>query len=230
MYYSTLHSFYKSKEWLEFKASLILERAADDGLVYCEHCRKPIVRKGDIIPHHCNTFLTIDNVNDTNISLNPSNIQLVHFKCHNEIHNRFGTWTRHVYLVYGCPLSGKSTFVNERAGSHDLIIDIDKIYACISNNPMHDKSGRLADNAFAVRDCLLQEVKRKHGKWTNAFIIGGYPYRGERERLCTEYGAEEIYIECDEDTALDRLENMSDGRDKTEWRKHISTWFSRYQE
>lgn len=227
-YYSTLHAFYKSKEWLDFKTMLILERTADDGLVYCEHCGKPMVSRGDIIPHHFRTFLTIDNVNDANISLNPDNIQLVHFKCHNEIHDRFGAWTRHIYLVYGCPLSGKSSFVQERAGFHDLIIDMDKIYACISNNPMFIKSGRIADNAFSVRDCLLQDIKMRRGKWVNAFIVGGYPLKAERERLCTEYGAEEIFIECDMETALSRLDGVQDGRDKTEWKKYIDTWFSRH--
>lgn len=229
MYYSTLHAFYKGKEWQDFKTALIFDRTADDGLVYCEHCGKPMVQKGDIIPHHSQTFLTLDNVNDASVSLNPDNIQLVHFKCHNEIHNRFGVWTRHIYLVYGCPLSGKSSFVNERAGFHDLIIDIDKIYACVTNNPEYKKSQRIADNVFAVRDCLLQEIKRRHGKWVNAFIIGGYPFRGERERLCVEYGAEEIFIECDKETALQRLASVQDGRDKAEWGKYIETWFARYQ-
>lgn len=230
MYYSTLHAFYKGKEWQDFKTSLILERTSDDGLVYCEHCGRPMVMRGDIIPHHCKTFLTLDNVNDTSISLNPDNIQLVHFKCHNEIHDRFGSWTRHIYLVYGCPLAGKTSFVNERAGVHDLIVDMDKIYSCISSNPDYIKSKRLSDNAFAVRDCLLQEIKRRHGKWVNAFIVGGYPFRGERERLCVEYGAEEVFVECDKETALARLASASDERDKAEWTKYIETWFMRYQQ
>lgn len=227
-YFNTLSAFYKSKEFSDLKDVLIEERRAADGFVYCEHCGKPMLKKYDTIPHHCKTFLTLDNVNDANISLNPDNIQLVHFNCHNEIHNRFGAWTRHIYLVYGCPLSGKTTFVKERAGTHDLIIDIDRIYACITNNPPYIKSNRLYENMKAVQDALLDSIKFKRGKWINAFIIGGYPFKGERERVMTEYGAEEIFIECDKETALSRLASTSDGRDVNEWNKYINTWFDRY--
>ena len=227
MYY-TLSDFYRSKEWAEFRAYLIAERTAKDGFVYDEVTGKPIVKAYDIILHH-KIELTLENVNDANITLNPANIQIVSFKTHNEIHNRFGKWTRHIYLVYGSPLSGKSTYVKERAGIHDLIIDIDKIYECISNNPPYLKSGRLYDNMRTVYEALLGDVKHRNGKWINAFIIGGFPFKGERERTAAEYGAEPIYIECTQAEAEARLASVQDGRDVKEWSKYISTWFNRYQ-
>lgn len=225
--YNTLSDFYRSKEWEDFRKVIIAERTAADGFVYDEITGKPIVKSYDIILHH-KIELTLENVNDANITLNPENIQVVSFRTHNEIHNRFGTWTRHIYLVYGCPLSGKSTYVKERASIHDLVIDLDKIYACISNNPQYIKSGRIADNVFAVRDCLFEQVKTRRGKWVNCFVVGGYPYKGERERLCVELGAEEVFIDCDKETALNRLARCDDGRDKTEWEKYIIQWFDRY--
>ena len=230
VYYNTLSAFYTGDEWLKFKDNLIAQRMRADGFVYCEHCGGRMTSKSDIIPHHYKTFLTLDNVNDTFISLNPDNIQLVHFRCHNAIHDRFGKWTRHIYLVYGCPLAGKKTFVQERAGTHDIIVDIDKIYACISNNPQYTKSLRIYDNMKAVHDAILDTIKYKRGKWVNAFIIGGYPFKGERERFCTEYGAESIFIECDKETALSRLASVPNGRDIAEYTGHINKWFSRYQE
>lgn len=226
-YYNTLSEFYRSKEWADFRAYLIAERTAADGFVYDEITGKPIVKAYDIILHH-KTELTLENVNDISITLNPENIQIVSFRTHNEIHNRFGSWTRHVYLVYGSPLSGKSSYVKERAGIHDIIIDVDKIYACISNNPPYIKSGRLYDCKEAVQQALFDCIKYKRGKWVNAFIIGGYPFKGERERLAAEYGAEEIFIDCTKEEALSRLEVVQDGRDKKEYEKYIDTWFSRY--
>ena len=226
-YYDTLSAFYKSKDWYDFRQTLIAQRTAADGFVYDEVTGKPIIKAYDIIAHH-KIPLTLDNVNDCNISLNPDNIQLVSFRTHNEIHNRFGSYTRHIYLVYGCPLSGKSSFVKERAGLHDLVIDIDKIYACISNNPMYTKSGRLYDNMLAVKEALLNTVKYNCGKFVNCFIVGGYPYKAERDRLCNEYKAEEVFIECSKEEALARLESCADGRDKQEWAKYIDNWFDRY--
>lgn len=225
--FQTLSDFYRSKEWKEFRENYIATNRKEDGFVYDEVTGKPIVKKYDIILHH-KTELTLDNVNDCNITLNPENIMIVSFKTHNDIHKRFGRYTRHVYLVYGCPLAGKSFYVKERAGIHDLIIDVDKIYECITNNPLYIKSDRLYDCKQAVQKCLLDCVKYKVGKWINVWIIGGYPYKGERERMAAEYGCEEVFIECDKETALNRLEACQDSRDKKEWTKHIETWFNRY--
>ena len=225
--FSTLSAFYTSDEWKEFRKVIIEQRTKPDGYVYDEITGKPIVKAYDIILHH-KTELTLENVNDANITLNPENIQVVSFRTHNELHNRFGTWTRHVYLIYGCPLSGKSSYVKERAGIHDLIIDIDKIYACISNNPLYVKSGRLYDCMDAVKQALFDCIKYKRGKWINCFIIGGFPFKGERERIATEYGAEEVFIDCDKETALSRLQAVQDGRDKKEWSKYIEVYFERF--
>lgn len=230
-YFYSLSDFYRSKEWIEFCNVLALSRLDKNGNLICAHCGKPIVKKYDRIGHHSNIHLTLENVNDVNIALNPDNVEFVHFCCHNEIHNRFGRWTRHIYLVYGSPLSGKSTYVRDRAGIHDLIIDTDKIYACISNNPLYIKSNRLYDCKEAVESALLECVKHKRGKWINAFIIGSIPYafKSQRERFCSEYGAEEIYIDCTKDEALSRLAMVQDGRDVAEWTKYINTFYDRLQ-
>lgn len=229
--YNTLGDFYRSKEWAEFRQVIIASRTAADGFVYDEITGKPIVKAYDIILHH-KIELTLENVNDVSITLNPDNIQVVSFRTHNEIHNRFGRWTRHIYLVYGCPLAGKSTYVKERAGIHDLVVDIDKIYACISNNPPYIKSNRLYDNMKAVQDALLDCIKYKRGKWVNAFIVGSmsYAFKAQRERFCIEYEAEAIHIDTDRETCLSRLEQIADGRDKAEWKKYIETYWERYTE
>lgn len=229
-YYYTLSAFYTGKEWQEFRQVIIEERRAADGLVYDEITRKPILKAYDIILHH-KIPLTLENVNDASISLNPENIQIVSFRTHNQLHERYGTYTRHIYLVYGCPLAGKKTYVQDRAGIHDLIIDIDRIYGCISNNPPYLKSMRLWDCKEAVKSALLDCVKHKRGKWVNAFIIGStdYAYAGARERFCTEYGAELIHIDTDKETALARLASMQDGRDIAEYTKYINTYFDRLQ-
>jgi hypothetical protein len=228
-YYNTLSAFYTGDEWRGFCDVLALERTNENGELICAHCGKPIVKKYDRIGHHSKIHLTLENVNDASISLNPENVEFVHFRCHNEIHLRFVAWTRHIYLVYGCPLAGKTTFIKENAGIHDLVIDIDRIYECITNNPPYVYSNRLYDNMKAVQTALLECIKYKRGKWINAFIVGGYPYKGERERICAEYGAEEVFIDCDKETAFSRLETARDGRDVKEWEKYISTWFNRYQ-
>ena len=172
-------------------------------------------------------FLTEDNVNDYEISLNPDLIQIVSHKTHNRIHNKFGYKRKEIYLVYGSPLSGKSTFVKESKEDGDLVIDIDSIWECVSGCKRYVKPPRLNAVVFAIRDKLMECVKYRVGKWNNAYIVGGFPLISERERICKEYGAREIYMDVDKQTCLSRLE-LSEDRDKGEWKKYIDEWWRRY--
>lgn len=66
----------------------------------------------------------------------------------------------------------------------DIIIDIDNIWQMISNNERYIKPKRLKANVFGVRDCLLDMIRTRTGKWRRAYIIGGYPLAMDRQRLC----------------------------------------------
>ena len=223
----TLDNFYQSKEWANFRRIVIAERTKD-GLIYDEVTGKPILKRYDMILHHKEP-LTEDNVNDVSISLNPDNIMIVSHKTHNKIHDKLGYKRREIYIVYGSPLSGKTTWVKENMSEGDLLIDMDNIWECISGQKRFIKPPRLNAVAFMVRDQLIDAVKHRLGKWQNAYIIGGYPLISERERMVKELGARLIYIEADKNECLSRLEACDD-RDKSEWKKYIDTWWTRYGE
>ncbi len=232
---TNLADFYRTDEWEALVAILSMERANEAGDIICEHCGKPIVLKYDRIGHH-KKHLTLGNVNDANVSLNPENIAFVHHRCHNEIHERFGfgkpnfRQPKKVYLVHGSPCSGKSTYAASVAGPGDLILDMDAIWACISANAAaqgihagHDD--RLRHNVFKVRDCILDMIKTRFGEWNNAYIVGGYPRIMERERMATIYGAEMVHI----DTPRDVCELRAQERPK-EWQQYIAAYWDTYQE
>lgn len=227
----TLATFYKSKEWEGLLKVIKQERVDGEGNLICEYCGRPMVKAYDIIGHH-KEELTDENVNDYNISLNPDNIALVHFRCHNRIHDRLAKLTRlrQVFLVYGAPLSGKSTWISQNKSEGDLVVDMDSIWQCISGEPRYTKPNRLKAVAFRVRDAEIEAVKYRLGKWNQAYICGGYPMQSERERLIQELGAREVFIDTDKAECLRRLESLpeTDGRDKEEWRGYIESWFERF--
>lgn len=225
----TLDTFYRSDKWRTLVTALRLERINEDGDTICEYCGEPIVRAYDCIGHH-KEELDEDNVNDAMISLNPENIMLVHHRCHNRIHKKFyhGEDVRQVYLVYGSPMSGKTTWVREAQNVGDLIVDMDSIWQCISGQERYEKPGVLNANAFGVRDRLIEDVRYRRGKWRNAYVIGGYPLISERERLCRMLRAREVYIDTTEEECMRRLEQAEDGRDKEKWRAYIEEWWRRY--
>lgn len=203
-----------------------LERVNEEGQLICWHCGKPITDKYDVIGHHT-IFLTEENVNDAEISLNPKLIQLVHHRCHNIIHNKLGYTKREIFLIYGSPLSGKSTYVSTVAEPGDLIVDIDRIWEAVSGLPLHTKPPRLNAVVFGLRDKLMEMVRYRVGRWDNCYIVGGYPLISERERLCNELGAREIFIDVPKEVCLQRLQTCDD-RDVEKYREYIEEWFRKF--
>ena len=78
-----LHRFYKSKEWLLARTIKI---NATQGK--CERCGAI----GEEVHHK--ERLTVENVNDTSISLNQDNLELLCRDCHNREHKRFSKEVR----------------------------------------------------------------------------------------------------------------------------------------
>lgn len=229
--FGSLSQFYNSAEWKNCRQYIIAERTKYDGFVYDEWNNQPIVRAYDIVAHH-KIPLTMQNVNDFSISLNPDNIMLVSQRSHNEIHARFGFMAeRKVYYVYGAPCSGKTSFVNEIKGNSDLIVDVDNIWQCVTGGARYEKPDALKANVFGIRDLLFDQVRTRAGKWERAFVIEGGALKGERLRRIEFLNAEGVFVDTDKETCLKRLardENRTE-KQKDEWIKYINNWFDNYQ-
>lgn len=229
--FASLEQFYNSNEWKTTRSQIINERQDASGIVYCEFSGVPLINGYEIIAHH-KTPLTMQNVNDYSVSLNPSNIMLVSHKAHNEIHSRFGhSAGRKVYYVYGAPCSGKTTFVNSIKGNSDLICDIDDIWQCITGGARYDKPNALKTNVFEVQRCILDMIKKRVGNWERAYIIDGGAAKTPRNNRINDLGAEPIFIDTDKETCLKRLatDNNRTPTQRTEWVRYINKWFNDYQ-
>lgn len=216
-------NFYQSKNWINLISCIKLERQNAKGEIICEFCGKPIIKKYDCIAHHKEELNEL-NVHDATVALNPENIMLLHHKCHNHIHGK-ATRQKQVYLVWGSPCAGKTTWVANNMSEGDLIVDIDRIWQCVSGQAEYIKPNRLKRNVFAVRDLLIEQVKTRVGQWNNAYIVGGYPYISERERLIKQLGARSIYIDVTKEECLRHLKDAQDGRDKEKWKEYIEEWW-----
>lgn len=231
--YRTASEFYTSKEWRDFKKWLMSERVNALGEIICEHCKKPILKAYDCIGHHIKE-ITLQNLNDVSITLNPDNIQLVHMSCHNEIHNRFGgrvkLYQRKVYYVYGAPCSGKSTFVRNNMQRGDLICDIDRIWVAMSGQPEYIKPHELKPIVFNVRNSILDGIKTRAGNWQSAWVIEGGALLGDRMRRIETLGAESIFIDATQEECFQRLyKDESRLEVKEQWTEYINNWFSSFQ-
>ena len=71
--------FYNSRRWRKCRASFIAEREAIDGGL-CQDCG----RDGGYIVHH-EIWLTPENIDNPEITLNHNNLRYVCLRCHNQI-------------------------------------------------------------------------------------------------------------------------------------------------
>jgi hypothetical protein len=227
-----LHSFYCSKEWLQFRIMIIQERSKNG--CFCEECGGLILSADDIHIHHTPVELTEQNYKNKLISLNPDNVKMIHKECHDKIHGRFCKGAkkkeRGIYIVCGPPMAGKSTYVNHYMTTGDLMVDMDRIYQAISYKEEFDKPENLKYNAFAIRNLLIDNIKTRYGDYKSAWIIGGYPNKVEREQLAYRLGAEIVLIEVPQEECIKRLDNCMDFRrsHKHEWKNYIEDWFFRF--
>mgnify|MGYP003292182986 CR=1 FL=1 len=245
--YKSTYDFYRGEDWANCKAQVLHQRVKADGSIICEHCGKPIVKgfnpnannnAGAIVFHH-KTYLNNMNVNDAAISINPDNIQIVHWRCHNEIHERFGFSggnnipEKKVYLITGASCSGKTTWVRDRLQEGDLVIDIDDIWQMVSGQPRYIKPNALKPIVFKIRDELKGLIARGTGTWRNAYIIESLPSKQDRDREADRYKAFNIEI-VTMDTSMEqcilRLTTDPQGRDIKAYEGYIREYFSRYIE
>ncbi len=224
--YAVLKSFYASEEWQRFRLVIINERG-----LWCQHCGQLVTKTSELTLHHI-IELTPENVCDATISLNPDNILLVCHDCHNKLHARFGhTPNKEICVVYGPPLSGKSTFVRQHIQRGDMVVDMDSLYAAVSMLPNYDKPDNLLTNVRGIYTLLIDNIKTRYGKWNNAWIIGGFADRYRRERLAEDLGAELVFCNVSKEECLRRLDVDEERRfRKDEWRGYIVKWFEKYME
>ncbi|WP_404988424.1 HNH endonuclease [Clostridium culturomicium] len=230
-----LKKFYNSDEWKLFREQIILSRRKN-GRVICEHCGKTIVISKHIQVHHLEE-LTEENYKDVNISLNPANVVVWCHICHNKHHKRFcgGGHKRRekaVYIVYGPPMSGKSSYVTEHMEKGDLVVDMDKLYEAVSFMAPYDKPENLKYNVFAIRNYIIENIRTRYGGFRTAWIVGGYANKVERERLASDLGAELRYISATREECINRLDSSNDYRQehKEEWIMYIDKWFENFVE
>lgn len=223
-----IHAFYCRKDYLDLAQACKIKSGG-----VCAKCGG-VFDISELRPHH-KVELTLDNIDDVNVALNPDNIEVLCHDCHNAAHKRFGyaVGAKHVYLVYGSPCAGKTTYVNSVATRNDLIVDLDKIHRAICICGLYDKPDATKHVAFNVRDYLLDEVRTAtpRRKWQDAYIIGTYPDRIDRDMFVQDYGAELVHIDTSKEECVKRayqdIERSSIRDAVIGW---INAYWERYRE
>ncbi len=218
------NKFYTSRSWRSFRETVII----DNGGV-CNRCHKVFTDTSQLEVHHIKHLKQHDYL-DYSKTFNKDNVEVICHKCHNDEHGRFIA-NKEVILVYGPPLSGKTTYVKANKSFSDIVVDLDKLQEAITLMPVYQEVPAVKRNLFSVRDLLLDHIKTRYGKWKTAWIIGGYPNTYDRDTLIKSLEVDAaILIETSKEECLNRLEQVNDYRKeyKAEWQSYINKWFETY--
>ena len=217
-------NFYNGVKWKQLREHIL---SRDNYL--CQDCFKLGMITGAEEVHHI-----IEIADDWDKRYDSDNLISLCKKCHSRRHGKFQGGTKKnkkVYIVYGAPLSGKTTYVINNKEDGDLVIDMDKLHQAITLLPLYNKPDTVRDNVFAVKDALIDSIRRNIGSYNSAWIIGGYPIKKDREDLAKGLKAELIYIHSDKEESLRRLKECDDYRKvmNFKWEQYIEDWFDKFE-
>lgn len=243
-HYENTVQFYNGSDWAACKAQVTQERLKD-GCLYCEHCGKIILKgfnpnaknNSKAVVYHHKKYLTNFNVNDASIAINPANIAIVHWSCHNIIHGKQKQMIaathqeKKVYIITGASCSGKTTFVRERMEEGDIVLDIDDLWQMLSGQPRYTKPNSLKPVVFNLRKEIKDQIAKGAGTWRNAFIIESLPFATDRKTEAERYKAHNVEIitmEATREECLQRLYAAPNGRNIKDYENYINDYFDNY--
>ena len=240
--------FYNSDKWKHCRDVYIQERLLTDGGM-CERCHEQAGAELHHIEH-----LSIFNINDTNITLNPDNLMWLCKDCHFAMHkesimqgfakrkkkkvlNESGLWfdengrphKQEIYIVYGSPASGKSTYVKKNKFDDDMMIDVDRLKQAFGAVGRDDDFSNLLDIVLSVRDYIYKLVAEGKADCRRVWIIGGFPKKKQRQDLQEMFHAKMIFIDRSYDECIANANADAQRNNKLFQEYIIRKWFEDYE-
>lgn len=237
---------YNSKAWKQVRHAAIVR---DRGMCQYPGCIRPAEEVHHIIE------LTPANVDDPKIALNLDNLMCVCRECHFRIHRekileRYRRKARKkildkngcyfdsegmlrpmkVYIIHGAPASGKSTFVNKKRESSDLVVDLDAIQKALGHD-RNEPHNNLLDLTLHIREMIydLIEARDERIDVHTCWIISTLPNKKQREELAQRLKAELIHIDTPQEECIDRAKKDNARSDKQLAIAIIEEYFEKFQ-
>lgn len=120
--------------------------------------------------------------------------------------------------------------MRERAGPHDLVLDLDAIASELSGLPPHAWSTQWLDPALRVRNELLGRLSRTPTTWPAAWLIVSEPKAERRQWWFDTMKPESITVlETHADLCRSRIRQDADRADRFDSvSEAVTQWWSTY--
>lgn len=141
-------------------------------------------------------------------------------------------WIEHsvipVTLVAGCHAAGKTKFINERAGSRDLVIDLPQIVADVSGFPIYTAHQSFLGIAVAKRNNLLSQLSSVSTarRYDHCYFSQAIPEAKVRNWWASTLGSKSVVIMASEETCVERV--LESGYYPTSYVDYVRDWHRRY--
>lgn len=110
-----------------------------------------------------------------------------------------------VYLIYGSPCSGKSTYIKAHFKTGDIVCDVDRIYSALCFNEEHQTELYAQEVASKLNDTLLDIIRDREGHWKNAYVVSLANTKEKLNRAIERINADEaIYIDTPFEVCVER--------------------------
>lgn len=235
--------FYKSKAWVKCRNAYF---NSQNGI--CELCGKI----GEEVHHK--QYLTAENIHDVNITLAWENLQLLCRTCHCEIHKKqyamYRARTRkdkgvinglcfnedgelvenkNVFIIWGAPASGKTTYVKDNKGEYDIVVDLDHIMAALSLGKGKSFSDDALPFALEVRDSLYSMIQERKYFFEKVWVVACLPMKSEREELARRLRGQLIHIDTIEEKCMLNAKRDEERRNKDLQYRIIKEYFEKLE-
>ncbi|MFD1431382.1 HNH endonuclease [Lacticaseibacillus yichunensis] len=159
-------SFYHSAAWLHTRKQVLMR---DNYL--CQRCGLEATLVDHVIPSE----------DDWEDRLNVDNLEALCKDCHywktrreNAKRKKGERRAMRINVIAGYPASGKTTYVRDHCGSHDLIYDYDALMAALTGQPAHTHNINAHDYVQLIYEMMLRKLKAEQ-TFDNVWIILTYP-------------------------------------------------------
>jgi predicted kinase len=135
---------------------------------------------------------------------------------------------QNVYIVWGSPASGKTTYVRNHMQPGDLVVDLDLLKQSISMSYKTATTDNLLSVAIALRDTLYNLIAERRVQCDNVWVVAGLPKKEQREALRIRLNGELVYIEATKQQCIERAMNDEERKDKQKQLQIIEKFFRQF--
>lgn len=133
-------------------------------------------------------------------------------------------------VVCGAPGAGKSTYVEQRRGPRDMVLDLDEIAARLARQPLYQAAPSWHDAALRYRNGRLALLC--YGNlWPMAWLVVSEPHAQWRQWWVDKMGARIVVMETSLPTCVERV-TMDERRPEVVRMQHcqlIGWWWATYK-